>query len=477
MMLDAGIVNGTVVSRGGIRRVDVGVANGRIALLTEPGQLPEAERLIDAEGMYVLPGVIDSHFHCRAPSFPEREDFGSGTASAAAGGVTTVIEMPISIPPTTDGESLALRRSHAERDAYVDVAFYSSPGTLDPEKIESSVAEGAVAFKAFLQDVPVGREDEFTGICIYRNHDIMRALQLVKSTGLPAVFHAEDFDTLSFLERDLKAQGRHDIAAHWEWRPDYVEAITVNTLCMMAEASGVHVHFPHISAGLSVEAIRNAKKRGAPVTAETCPQYLLFDRETLKKHGPFAKCNPPFKTRADIAAIWEGILDGTIDTVATDHSPFTVEEKEAGWASIWDAPPGLPGVEVLTPFILDAALTGRLSMQHAVSLVTSNPADIFGIAGKKGDISPGADADITLYDPNITSTVDSSTWKTRSSGAGRAWDGIEFQGKVVTTMLRGTVIFDRGEVVGSPGYGAILRPSDGHASAAERDPVRFAGPN
>jgi allantoinase len=174
-MLNLAVINGTVISPAGKAWLDVGVDGGRIVLLAAPGSLPEALQTIDATGLMVLPGTIDSHFHCRAPSFPEREDFASGTRAAAAGGVTTILEMPISVPPTTDGATLAARRAHARRDAYVDVGFYSSSATLDRDRIGSAVAEGAVALKAFLQEVPPGREREFDGLCIHRNDAILRA--------------------------------------------------------------------------------------------------------------------------------------------------------------------------------------------------------------------------------------------------------------------------------------------------------------
>jgi allantoinase len=473
-MLDLAIVNGTVFLPTGLAGVDIGVADGKIVTLAQRGTLGEASRTIDAGGKLVLPGTIDSHFHCRAPSYPEREDFASGTRAAAAGGVTSVLEMPISVPPTTDGASLAERRSHAIRDAYVDVGFYSSPASLNPATIQSSVDEGAIAFKAFMQEVPVGREDEFTGICIYRNGDVLRAIQLVGETGLPAVFHAEDYDTLTLIENQLKEAGRTDVAAHWEWRPDYVEAISVGTLILMAEATGAHVHLPHISAGLSVDLIRNAKDRGVPVTAETCPQYLVFDHDTLRKHFGFAKCNPPFKTQDDIAALWEGLNDGTIDTIATDHSPFTEAEKAAGEANIWNAPPGFPGVEILTQFAVGAGLDGRLPLERAIEMITTNPADIFNLSPRKGRLLPGADADITIYDPETRVTVDTSTWETRSRAAARVWNGLEVTGKVVSTVLRGTVIFDGGKVIGEQGYGEILRPARIDEDSVDAAPVGIA---
>jgi allantoinase len=457
-MLELAIVNGAVALPGGRARLDVGVVDGQIALLGAPGSLPAAVETIDASGLLVLPGVIDSHVHCRAPSHPEREDFASGTRAAAAGGVTTILEMPISIPPTTDGAILADRRAHAERDAYVDVGFYASSATLDRDKIASAVAEGAVALKAFLQEVPPGREDEFEGLCIYRNGDILHALTLVAETGLPAVFHAEDYPTYTLLEQRLRQAGRKDAAAHAEWRPDYVEALAISALILLADAAGAHLHIPHVSSALAVTVIRDGKRRGVHVTAETCPQYLALTEAALLEHGPYAKCNPPLKTAKDVAALWEGLRDGTIDTVATDHSPFAPADKDPGWDDIWQAMPGFPGVDILGPFMIGAALDGKLSLERAIALITANPADIFGLSPRKGRIMPGADADLLLYDASGGGPVDTTTWESRAKACGRVWQGYPLHGHVVTTIVRGTVVYDRGEIVGAQGHAQILRP-------------------
>lgn len=457
-MLDLAIINGTVVTAAGTQAVDVGVTGGRIALLAGRGDLPPAAETVDAAGKLVLPGAIDSHFHCRAPANPEREDFASGSRAAAAGGATTILEMPISIPPTTNGATLAARRAHAERDSYVDYGFYSSMASLDQDDVDSALAEGAVAFKAFLQEVPPGREAEFTGICLYHHDDILRSLELVGPTGTPAVFHAEDYETYTLLEQRLKAAGRTDVAAHWEWRPDYVEAIAISTLLLLAEAIGTHVHLPHISSALAAGLIRDAKRRGVPVTAETCPQYLALDHDTLRRHGPFAKCNPPLKTPADNAALWEALADGTIDTVATDHSPFTVPEKEVGWRDIWAAPPGFPGADILTPFMLTAALDGRLPLARAVELITSAPAAIFNLSPRKGTVAPGSDADLVVYDPEGRYPVDLATWQSRSAAMGHVWAGYDMAGRVERTIVRGRTVYLDGRITGEPGYGEALSP-------------------
>lgn len=455
-MLSLAIINGRIILNGVIVPRDIGIDSGKIVMIVNPGDLPEAENTIDAAGQFVLPGAIDSHFHCRAPSRPERETFTSGTEAAAHGGVTTVLEMPISIPATSDGSKLAERRELARREIVVDMGFYSSPAPLDPEKIQTSIHEGAIAFKTFLQEVPVGRESEFDGICLHDHGDILRAMELVRESGLPSVYHAEDYPTYTLLEKRLHDSGRIDPEAHLEWRPPFVEAISISTLIILAEAVGVHLHIPHVSSGLSVNLIRDAKRRGVNVTAETCPQYLAFTGKALTDHGPYAKCNPPLKSQADVDALWAGLADGTIDTIATDHSPFSTSDKDPGLSNIWDAPPGFPGVDILLPFVMTAALSEKLSLERAIDSVTTTPARIFGLDKSKGLLEPGFDADIVIYDPTVIKPVDTRDWKSKSRECGRIWAGYPMTGEVVTTIVRGNVIFDRGHIVASPGTGNII---------------------
>jgi dihydropyrimidinase/allantoinase len=211
---------------------------------------------------------------------------------------------------------------------------------------------------------------------------------------------------------------------------------------------------------MTVALIREAKARGVPVTAETCPHYLTFDASALKRLGPYAKCNPPFKAPADVEAVWQGVLDGTIDTLASDHSPFTVEEKERARDDIWLGPPGFPGVEVLVPFAVGAALEGRLSWQRVQELIFEHPARIFGLWPRKGAIEPGADADLALYDPASRGVFDHRRLHSRTKEIARIWDGVPRVGAVTTTLLRGEVVYRNGEVVGSAGAGRQLRRVD-----------------
>ncbi len=463
MELDRLIVNGHALQGGEFVPLDIAVRDGKVAALGAPGTLhgAHARETLDARGRYVLPGAIDSHFHARAPSHPEREDFASATQAAAAGGVTAIIEMPISIPPTINGGTLRARAELARRQAYVDIGFYSSSATLRREDLVTARDAGALAYKAFLQHVPEGREDEFAGLCLPSTGELLEAFQLLRGTDLPCVFHPEDESMLRRLEEQLRAAGRRDGPAHADSRPDYVEAVSVGMLLRLSERFGVHVHVPHVSSRMTVEVIRDAKRRGVRVTAETCPHYLQFDASITGRLGPYAKCNPPLKAQEDRDALWQAVRDGTIDTIGSDHSPFTRAEKEAGWDNIWAAPPGFPAVEALVPFVVGAALEGRLALPRAAALLYEAPARIFGLWPRKGAIRPGADADLVLYDPAVRRVFDHRRFRSKSRESARLWDGIPATGAVITVLLRGNVVYADDDVVGPPGSAVLERTPAG----------------
>ncbi|MDI3341358.1 MAG: dihydroorotase family protein [Sphaerobacter sp.] len=442
----------------GLQSVDIGIANGRIVALLAPGSEVEAREIIDAGGLLVFPGTIDAHFHCRAPSYPEREDFASGTAAAAVSGVTTVLEMPISIPPSSTPERLVERMKLASTSLYVDMGFYGSCGTLDAGDIAGQIEAGAIGIKGFLQSVPAGREDEFDGICLATDVEILRAFELLRGSPVPCVFHAEANDLLTYLTDRLIAAGRRDPQVHPLSRPPFVEAVAVAKLLVLAEEFDVPLHIPHVSSKVTVDLIRDAKARGVRVTAETCPQYLAFDASAFDRVGLYAKCNPPLKTPEDRAGLWEGVLDGTLDIITTDHSPFTTEEKDRTEGNIWATLPGFPGVEVLTQFVMGRAVTRELSFERATELISAGPARIFGL-GTKGRIAIGYDADLVLYDPEPEIICRPENFKSRSGGAGRIWEGMVLRGRTVTTLVRGQVVARDGDVVGEPGTGRVIRPS------------------
>ena len=449
---------GKVVLENRVEPLDVGVRNGRIAALLAPGSSAKAARVVAAEGLHVLPGAVDIHFHVRAPAYPERGTVESETRAAAAGGVTTVFEMPISKPCCGTPEVFRARREHFAERAHVNFGIYGAPGRLRRDEVLGMADEGAIGFKIFMTRAPKGRDDEFDGLCLPATAGQYEALKLVKETGLVVVVHAEDDSLLTHLTAQLVAAGRNDPPAHLESRPPFVEATAIATLLTMNQAVGARVHIAHVSSRHALDTLRAFQRRGDDVTGETCPQYLRFDQGALAKHGAYAKINPPLRTQGDIEALWEGVRDGSLIAITTDHSPFTVAEKEKARTDLWAAPPGAPGVEELVVGTLDAVAAERLTLVQAARLIATNGARRFGLYPRKGVVQEGADADLTLVDLDATTTIDRHRLHTASRDTDRLYDGMTFRARVAGTILAGEVMFDGEEVLNRPGDGRFVRP-------------------
>jgi allantoinase len=457
-MLDMAIKGGTVVTEAGATPADIGIESDKIAFVARAGALPEARQEINAEGMLVLPGAIDIHFHVRAPAHPERGTFATETRAAAAGGVTTVLEMPISTPGCARRDILEDRKALGLADAYVNFGLYGAPGLLDRNEILGMADAGACGFKVFTHATPAGREDEFLGLCLPEEQDIHQALELIKETGLMTSFHAENERLIQLFEGRMRATGRKDPAAFVESRPPVIEAMAISQLAVLCEAVDTHVHIAHVSGKWPLRVLQEAQSRGLPMTGETCPHYLSFTAADVDKHGPFAKIKPPLRTEADQQALWNGLIDGSLLAITTDHSPYTLEEKERGLDDIWHSAIGAPGVEALVPFVMTQALNERITLEQALRYISSQPARLFKLYPQKGTLQPGADADLILYDPREAGAIDSTQWLTKAKVIERLYNGQPRQGKVVTTIVNGVVVFDRGQIVAEAKAGRFVRP-------------------
>jgi allantoinase len=455
---DTILSNGNVVTETGIQPLDVGISGGRITALLARGTPAEAQERIDAADQLVLPGAIDIHWHCRAPAYPERGDFATETRAAAAGGVTTVFEMPISKPCCATGDIFRARKALAQENVYVNFGLYAAPGLLRRDMIDDMVNEGAIGFKIFMTTAPAGRYDEFEGLCLPEIPDLYRALHLVADTGLVCSVHAETEPLIQWHTAQLKDAGRNDIASHGESRPPHVEASAIATLLTLNDGVGANLHIAHVSSRHALDTVRRFQQSGVQVTAETCPHYLFFTEADLARVGPYAKVNPPLRQPEDQAALWDGLHDGSLMAVTTDHSPFTVEEKERARTDIWRTPPGAPGVEELVPGMMDAALRGQISMEHAVRLISTNGAKRFGIYPRKGLIAVGADADLVVYDPRATTTIHPDMLFSQAKECDRLYAGKTFQGRVRRTLVSGRTVFLDGTITGQPGWGQFVRP-------------------
>jgi allantoinase len=460
MKYDLVIRHGTVITEAGVEQAAVGISGGRIASIAPDAAADawQTQEQIDASGLYVMPGAIDIHFHCRAPAYPARGDFATETMAAAAGGVTTVFEMPISKPCCATGEIFTARKALGQRDAYVNFALYGAPGLLKPEEIAAMVEAGAIAWKIFQTGAPAGRNDEFEGLCLPLPSQQYQALKLVAPTGLVTVIHAENDDLLEWHTAELVAAGRNDIAAHGESRPPHVEALGIAEILSMNESIGAKLHIAHITSAAALNTLRRWQRDGYPVTGETCPHYLFFTEDDLRRVGPYAKINPPLRQKSDQDALWQGLADGSLLAVTTDHSPFTVEEKERSRTDIWRTPPGAPGVEELVLGIMGAVQAGRLTLPQAVQLISTNGARRFGVYPRKGVIRQQADADITLYDPHTPTTITQHRLFSKSKASDKLYEGITYPGSIRRTIVGGRTVFLDGAIVGQPGWGQFVRP-------------------
>ncbi len=458
MKFDTIISNADVVTESGIQALDIGITGGRISALFERGTVANAEQRIDAAGHLVLPGAIDIHWHCRAPAYPQRGDFATETRAAAAGGVTTVFEMPISKPCCATGDIFRARKALGEANVYVNFGLYAAPGLLDRDEIDDMVMEGAIGFKIFMTSAPAGRYDEFEGLCLPEIPDLYQALHLVAETGLVCSVHAETESLIQWHTELLKAANQNDVPSHGESRPPHVEASAIATLITLNEAAGANLHIAHVSSQHALEMVRRFKQSGAEVTAETCPHFLFFTEADLERVGPYAKVNPPLRKPEDQAALWAGLADGSLMGVTTDHSPFTVEEKERARTDIWRTPPGAPGVEELVLGMMDAALKGRISIEQAVRLISTNGARRFGIYPRKGVIAVGADADLVIYNPQSTTQIHPDMLFSQARECDKLYEGMTFQGQISRTVVNGRTVFADGEITGEPGWGQFVKP-------------------
>ena len=444
---DVTILNGTVVTETRTEVLDLAIDAGIISEIGRAGTVGAAREEIDATDLYVLPGAVDAHFHCRAPSHPERGTFGSETAAAAAGGVTTVLEMPVSDPPCSTPAVLRSRRALGERECHVDFGLFSG-AAVDPSVAQQMVAAGAIGFKLFTHRPPPNRVAEFSGLWADSEDGIYSALETVALTGLPCTVHAEN---QSLIER-FESLPTPDPKSS---RPPVIEAAAISLLGVLSRYTGARVHIAHMSSGAAVEALVAARTT-ARLTGETCPHYMIFNEEQVEQFGSMVKVAPPLRTAADNKSLWDAVATGAVDVIASDHAPFTPVEKSVSYES---APRGIPGVETMVPVVLDAVQRGVLTLARAVTALSANPARIFGLYPKKGALREGSDADVVLWNPTDENTLSLESFKSRSGGSAIAYDGMVLKGRLRRTLVRGMTVFSDGQVIGNP-VGRFVQPSD-----------------
>lgn len=440
-MADLVLRNGKIVLPSGIVDGEISIEHGKIGRIAVSG-LPKGDKEIDVGGKTIIPGVVDVHVHFYDKKFSNREDFTSGSSAAAAGGVTTVIVMPLDTPILSI-PSIEKAIELGSKSSIVDFSLHA--GNMSPDSIGSVLEIASAGINSF---------KAFTCEPYQMGYDYIQELMFrVRSVDGVTVVHAEDQEILS---KDLgQLRKRKDPLAHAMSRTSEAEKRAIENVVGLTGRTGCKTHIAHVTTGEGCDAVEKAKARGAPVSAETCPHYLIFTKEDMEIWGPYLKVNPSLKSDSDRAALWQALKRGTIDIVSTDHAPATREEKEKGWADIWQAPAGVPGVETLLPIMLSEGVSkGRLTLEQLVNCICTKPATLFGLYPRKGVIQEGADADLTILDLNCEKRISADELHYKVGWT--PFEGMRVKGTPVMTILRGSIIADGGEVIQSPGYGHFL---------------------
>lgn len=440
-MYDVVVKNARIPQGDDTRLTNILVKDEKIVGFLDDIDSIESKEVIDAKGHLTLPGCIDPHVHFMYHGFPHRENFLTGSAAAAAGGVTTVIDMPCcTVPSVRSVEELNLKKELVQPQALVDYALWGGVTGEDVRNdelhnVQEQADEGVVAFKAYMTpSVPT-----FPRVT---DPEMYEAFKAVAKTGLPIGIHAENFAMCDYNVKKLEKEGRTDGPAWAEARSELAEKVAIELGISFAEDTGARFHVVHMSTGIGAKLVKEAKMRGLDVTSETCPHYLTLNyQEAMTKYGPLAKIAPPLRKKEDNDLLWEGLINGSVDFMGTDHAPYEIEsEKLKDGMNIWNSFPGIPGVETMVPVIVSEGYNkGRISLSKMVDILSTNAAKHFGLYPKKGAMHIGSDADFTIIDLDKRWTIEP---KKQASMCGYLpMEGMELQGKVAKTIVRGNLVY------------------------------------
>jgi dihydroorotase len=459
---DLVIHGGIVVSPDGATKASVAVKDGRVCAVGAAEAMPHGKDTLDATGLHVLPGAIDVHVHFRDPGYPHKEDWASGTAAAAFGGVTTVFDMPNTLPPTGTAAVLAEKHKIASSKAHVDYGLYGLLGEDTIANVAELIDGGVIGFKLYMGNTFGKIPSPSTGA-------MLEAFEVVAQTGKRISLHAETNSIMERRQTRLTEAGRTDPLAHLASRPAVVAIEAVSRAAILAEWTGARVHVLHISSADELRPLREAKARGVDITGETGPHYLMLSSDDYARFGGIIRVNPPVREAFNQPPLWDALTDGTIDMIATDHAPHAREEKTRN--DIWAVDCGFPGVETQMPLMLTEVNAGRFSICDYVRWSAVNPAKAFGLYPRKGVIQPGADADIAIVDLSRAWTLDDATLQSRSKIS--PWHGRAVRGLPIHTLVRGRFVMrNRALVAQTRGWGrsvhAIQRMPDPRPRNADK---------
>ncbi len=456
MRFDTVIQNGTVVTATDTYASDIGITGGKIAAIAKSLPVEGAGKLINAAGRMVMPGGIDVHTHLDMPfgGTTSADDFETGTIAAAFGGTTTLIDFAIQYKGQTLRQAFETWMKKAEGKAVADYAFHciiTELGDAQLEEMGQLVREGVSSFKLFMA---------YPGVFMLDDASIFKAMSQAAKHGGLICMHAENGGAIDVIVQRALAEGKRAPKYHALTRPTTAEAEATGRAIALAEMAGAPVYIVHLSCNEALEKVREARDRGLPAYAETCPQYLFLSLDNFDVPGfEGAKYvfTPPLREKWHQDKLWQGLAQDTLQVVSTDHCPFCYkEQKELGKDDFTKIPNGGPGVESRLSLIYTGGVNGkRFSPNRFVQLVSTAPAKLFGLYPRKGTIAVGSDADLVIFDPNEEQVISAKTHHMRVDYS--MFEGIKVKGIPKTVLSRGRAVIENGKFVGKPGSGEFLR--------------------
>lgn len=466
-MFDLLVTNGQLVTAEEVFFGDLGITDGKIVEVGAPGTLSGATETIDAEGLLVLPGLVDPHVHFGHRVKLEHgwvealDDFATGTAFAATGGTTTVIDFAVQRENDVV-DAINGRRAETEPGAVVDFSLHTVLTSSTPETVKDLpglIATGFPTFKLYMLYKAQGRMGD--------DALLLAALEASARFDGMTIVHAENAAMMEFNTASLVADASTSAADFARTKPNIAEAEAINRALFLAEQTGASLYVFHVSTRQGAEELRRAQDRGVEAYAETCPHYLTLTESALAgPNGHRYLCSPPLRTTEDSDALWRALAEGVIQVVSSDHCGYGAEVKDLGRDDFRRGANGLPGAGLRLQLIHTyGVLAGRLSLSEMVSLLSTNPARLFGLAPAKGTLRPGADADLVLFDPSLRRVVRSAELETPVDWS--PYEGMELTGWPVLTLSRGEVIARDGKCLAEPGRGQLVHRKSAGAAALD----------
>lgn len=447
MKVDMVIKNGKIFVDGRIVEATIAIDEGKIVAIKKDRNRFASDQKINASRNLIMPGPIDAHVHAHIFGLLYRDDFKTVTKAAAAGGTTTIVDF---VNPKNGSlrKAFLKKKAAGEKKCLVDFglhAYIISESNL--AEIGELTKLGALSFKHFMASPD--------GVPAVNDDLLLTSFRTIKKYGSVASVHAEDEDLCSKLKQKLIKMGRRDPLSHCSSRPPTTEIRAISKAIILATEVGVPLHVFHVSTGKGSALIGEAKKKGRSITAETCPHYLIFTRNDLKKLGPLLQVAPPLRSSKDKAELWRALRNGIIDFVTSDHYAPLFDEKKKGWENIWEVEAGIPGVETRVPLIFEEGFHKRgIPIKRIIEILSTSPAKIFGIYPKKGTIRLGSDADLAIIDLKRRFKIKASKLHQRAGWT--PFEGIKVRGIPIQTIVRGEMVMEEGEVIGKPGYGRFI---------------------